>query len=59
VKEKLVIEIITLLVLLAVMGLCWKYFCKRFMYTQSEAEEEQHLRRLFGDAWRQARDLGD
>jgi uncharacterized membrane protein len=58
-KEKLVAEIVTFLILIAIALIVWKYVTPKFMYSQTEAEEEAHLKRLFGDAWREARDLGN
>lgn len=55
--QKLVIEAAVTIVVFVIMLLAWKHFAKKFMYTQTEAEEEAHLKRLFGDAWKEAKDL--
>jgi hypothetical protein len=58
-KEKLVVEILMFLVMIAIFLIVWKFIAPKFMYSQSVADEEAHLKRLFGDAWREARDLGN
>jgi len=55
-KEKLVIELIMLALSAIVCILVWKYM-QTHMYTTTEAEEDAHLKRLFGDAWKEAKDL--
>jgi hypothetical protein len=56
-KEKLLIELATFLVFILISVIVWRYVSKNMMYTQTEAEEEAHLKRLFGEAWREAKDL--
>jgi protein-S-isoprenylcysteine O-methyltransferase Ste14 len=53
----MLIELIFALLTLVASAFVLLYVSKHAMYSQTEAEEEAHLKRLFGDAWREAKDL--
>jgi hypothetical protein len=57
VKQKIVIEIVMLVITcIAMIGVYW-FVTKKMGYSQTEAEEDAHLKRLFGEAWKEAKDL--
>lgn len=57
VHRKLLYEIIASMIVVIFSVLAYLYVSKHMMYSQTEREEEAHLKRLFGDAWREAKDL--
>jgi hypothetical protein len=55
--QKIATEIIILGVTVVVFLLLWPYLNRRGVEEAVDHDEEMHLKRLFGPAWKEARDL--
>jgi hypothetical protein len=56
-KDKLIIEAISLIIFLLIATVVFIYLSKRGPKAQADSEQDAHLKRLFGPAWKAAKDL--
>jgi hypothetical protein len=56
-RDNLIVEILVSILIIGLTVVVYLYMNKHMRYTQSEAEEEANLKRLFGEAWKEAKDL--